>query len=307
MATNSSPLLSSITGRPPLATPFPSAYQLGLQKQIVQNAVTLDPGWLESMSIQANFPFNASAYDRIRGINEMSDEAMRIANMEVDAFLFEHGNYFTALFEKWHENINFYHHFHWTPKDIKKIKDAGLQPYISPHMWRWIMTLIGEQRSAKTKWNPQARSPESKAYTELAGGILDAFSGINDWPRVESQVFLDGSVGCFGATMVTPDPLDPKGNVVIERVPPWQFMWSREAKNGSLDGARLIMRGYWYDTEQLIARYPIWRERLMKYNPSAYYRDHHFLFRIHEPKVQSLISDQQLPVYLPTRMMSRSG
>lgn len=298
-------IISSLTGRPPIISPFAS--QFDMQRMTAQNAVNLDPGWLESMAIQTNFPFNAENFDRIRGVMEMGDEAMRIANQEVDAFLFEYGNYFTALYEKWWENINFFHHFHWTARDIKKIKEAGLQPYISPHMWRWIMTLIGEQTLTKTQWKASPKSPESKDYTELAGGILNAFASVNDWDRIETQTFIDGAVGCLGVAQVTPDPLDPRGNVLIDRVNPWEMMWSREAKNGSLDGARIVARGRWYDTEQLIARYPMWRERLMKYNPSSYYRDHHFIFRIHEPKVQSLVTDQQQPVYMPQRWMSRSG
>lgn len=265
------------------------ATQFDKELLVMQRAVAADPYLAYSLRLSSGRVMDyytddaremqAQAYDRAK-------ECQLEAFDERDVFESEVRDYFFNLVERENNNIDFFNSHQWSDKEIKSIRQANLIPHKSNTQRRWGMTLLGEQRGARTRFKAFGRDPAAQEKAEAENYYLEWAAQVTKWNKKNSTVFRDGAIGGRGVAMIGLDPYDPLGKPFAERVRPQEFMFDPEnAKDGSLEGSNYLWRGYLADVADLIWKYPLFEKELRQQTAFNLSRSHKFFFTLNNPKV----------------------
>lgn len=254
---------------------------------VISGAIQRDPSYRDSVMLASNYSLSQRAYESAMTARDTTDRTRQVRYQEMRQREFSVRQYFEARSAVHKENFDFKNGHQWSDDDIARLAKLNQPPYVSPHMWRWVMHMLGEQRGMKTQFMASPRSPQHAEYAELFSSLLNHFADENEWMDEESMVFDDGAVGGVGVSQVILDPHDPSGNILMRRVQPLGFIWDyHTARNGSLDDATWIGREYAASLEDFMLRYPMFADEFQKGAKSGLLsRIHEQAFMHYEPRV----------------------
>lgn len=165
--------------------------------------------------------------------------------------------------QKWRtrakESFEFYKGSQWNSGDVEKLKSEGRPHLTFNHIFPIINLITGFQRQNRQDIKVYPRKggirPIAEILTELCKHTEDTSNG--DYEH--SMAFFDGIIG--GKSWLhldvsyQHDPLN--GDIVIERLPPFDLMEDPNAKEYDLNkSAKFIIRGFWWDKDACVLNYP---------------------------------------------------
>lgn len=265
------------------------------QLQMLDAAMTADPYRSKSIYLESR---NGGGRGNEPSMYDKKNDAMR-KRSELwdifDGFIHEYAPIFRPHVEVEIENNDFNNGIQWDSTDIARFRKAKLPPHQSNRMTRWARTIMGEQRSTETIWNPVGLDNDSHRYAGLLGHIMNVLSVQNEFSDEEAMVWYDNIIGGRGYGCVFPDPADRRGNIIMQRCRPAEFMYDiYSAKNGALDECCYLLRAYYKDLEDLIVQYPAWEPELRNYGPGDFGTTHNLEFMTFQPRIPSVLKYRDL-------------
>lgn len=146
----------------------------------------------------------------------------------------------------------------WTDEEIKKFNEDG-RPAITINKIKPLMNILsGYQRLNRYDIDFLARSSDDVELCQVRRGITKYVMDRCDYDSVESQTFLDCSIGGIGWFCVRYkfDHEIQDGEAVIERVDPFGLYIDPEAHELDFSDATFLIRAKWVDKEELKQVYP---------------------------------------------------
>lgn len=261
-----------------------------LDKQFIVagRGLVANPSMLRS--VQRNLaPYGMLVTDQMQDSAQRARDLQRLCLQE--RFQFERSeipDFFESVVKKENEGFDRMNGFIWTPEERKKISDAGLIPHETNIQHPFEMKLLGEMQATETQFKAFGLDPDSQRQAEVVNNGLLWAAQINRLNRTNNYIFRDGAIGCRGVALVTRDPFDPLGKPLVKRCRPQEFMWDPVgAEDGSLRGSKYLWRGYYVDAEDMIPRYPLFRQEIDKINFNATSKRFLFDFTLAKPKIRS--------------------
>ena len=257
-------------------------------EQYVDSQIRQDPAFVENMMLQTNW--FGTGYSTEQDMLAARDEALsltELARAEIRDFEWNYTPIFQARKEVMAQNYGFYNSIdQWSEADKQKISDAGLIPYVSNSMKRYIDTLLGEFLGSQTEWRPIGEDQISEYKAEFMSHLLRSVAQQNNWKRLKYEITRDGIVAGMGVGSAMNDPQDPLGGIKLLRHKPYEFMHHVEsAKNGSLDDTLYVWRGYYESRAKLIWEFPMWQKEIREFAGEMMYQNFPYLETFLRPKV----------------------
>jgi hypothetical protein len=242
----------------------------------------------------------ATEYEALKGA-ELAQTAARMSRQEILDFEWSKQGYYKQLHANIYENRGFYNSMRiWSDEDKQKIADAGLIPYATPALKRFIDTLLGEIAASRTEWRALGMDIMSEDKAEFMNHLLRSVAQQNDWDRVQLQVIKDALIAGVGVSSTMLDPLHPTGRIRIERNKPEEFMIDLEtAKNGSFHGSQYVWRGYYVPRDQMMWEFPAQAETIKKLNTGAFVSASYHLNTFLSPQVMRTATGKNNHTYNP--------
>jgi len=140
-------------------------------------------------------------------------------------------------------NVDFYAGRQWTPREEKAHLDQMRIPYVFNEIQRVVDSLIGTQTQTRmdSKIIPRERGDESPA--ELLTFLVKWTEQINNLESLETEVFKDALIKCYGAAVVRWEYKDVEyGYVKVEKIPVNELRWDPYSSKMDLSDARWMAR-----------------------------------------------------------------
>lgn len=146
----------------------------------------------------------------------------------------------------------------WTDEEIKAFHEDG-RPAITINKIKPLMNILsGYQRLNRYDIDFLARSSDDVELCQVRRGVTKYVMDKCDYDSVESQVFLDcsiGGVGWFGVRYKFDHEIQD-GEAVIERVDPFGLYIDPESHEIDFSDAKFLIRAKWVDKDELKKVYP---------------------------------------------------
>lgn len=227
--------------------------------QVLTEQVRQDPGYIDGLIAEGQWFGGYQSYADAQLAYQQAADAEQLARKIRNDFEMTYSPIFGHRKEVFYENYNYYQSDPWTPADRAQMIADGLPPYSSSILKRHADSLLGEMRARQTDWRAEGITPESDQKAEFINHFLASVAQQNDWQRIKAYVARDAIIGGVGVASAMLDPADPKGNIKLEYQRPVEFMWHLEtAKNGSLDGVKMLERLYFAQRTDLEWEFPMW-------------------------------------------------
>ena len=234
-------------------------------EDVLTQKVAQDPGYIDGLIAEGQWFGGYESYGDAKLAYDQAADAEKLARKIRNDFEMTYSPIFGHRKEVFYENYNYYQSDPWTPADRVQMIADGLPPYSSSILKRHADSLLGEMRARQTDWRAEGITPESDAKADFINHFLASVAQQNDWNRTKFYVARDAIIGGVGVASAMLDPADPKGNIKLEYQRPVEFMWHLEtAKNGSLDGVKMLERLYFAQRTDLEWEFPMWRKEILE-------------------------------------------
>lgn len=195
----------------------------------------------------------------------MEEENVREETENIDDSLSRCRKWFRAAVDsgqKWREEAKEDYEFtagkQWSDEEIKAFQEDG-RPAITINRIKPLLNILsGYQRLNRYDVEFLARSNDDVELCQVRRGITKYVMDRCDYDSVESQVFLDCSIGGLGWFNVRYkfDHEIQDGEAIIERVDPFGIYIDSEAHELDFSDAKFLIRAKWVDKGELKQIYP---------------------------------------------------
>lgn len=280
-------------------------------EQLLREDIASDPNYMEALADEGRW--FGSSYQTVESAQEAMEEA-RGAEDEArrlrDDFELTYSPMFGHRKKVFEENYDFYESNQWTAEDRANLIADGMAPLQSNQMKRYFDSLLGEFRARESEWRARGVTPESDTKAEFMNHLLAAVAQQNNWQRKKAMVFRDSVIGGVGVASCMLDPADPLGSIRLRHERPVEFMWHLEtARDGSLDGAHYVWRGYFAQRTDLEREFPLWANEIRDLEGKMYAYQWPYLDTLIRPKSRrttgSAIGDDSMEFDPWTSRLSR--
>lgn len=150
---------------------------------------------------------------------------------------------FRAFQHKGYRNADFYANEQWTELEKLSFAEQHRHPYVMNEIAHKIEHLVGTQMQTRTDSKIIPREPGDSVRAEIIQNVVKWVEQLNDIEILESEVFLDGIIKGFGATVIRWDSTDLfYGAPKIEKIPFDELYWDLGAKKPDLSDAEWMAR-----------------------------------------------------------------
>lgn len=142
-----------------------------------------------------------------------------------------------------YRNADFYANEQWTFQEKLSFGEQHRHPYVMNEIAHKIEHLVGTQMQTRTDSKIIPREPNDNIKAEIIQNVVKWVEQVNNIEIIESDVFLDGIIKGFGATVIRWDATDLfYGSPKIEKVPFDELYWDLGAKKADLSDAEWMSR-----------------------------------------------------------------
>ncbi len=154
-------------------------------------------------------------------------------------------------------NSEFYGLKHFDSEEYSEIEQKSRYPYQIDRTSHSVNTLLGMQRSARFDIFFNARESGDETRAELYNAVWRYFADLHDFEHIESDVFQDACVSCYGVFGVEKDTSRTiAGDLKVGRVPFDEVMWDTNFRQYNLEDASWLSRFRYYRRNALEKLYP---------------------------------------------------
>lgn len=179
--------------------------------------------------------------------------------------LYKFRKWFRAAVENWNrwrdeakEDYDFLAGKQWTDEELAEFAEQKRPALVINRIRPLINILSGWQRMNRFSISFLPRTEDDLKHCEIRAGVTKYVLDRCDYENKESTVFLDtatGGIGWFGVKYKF-DAEIGKGNVIIERVSPFDMYVDPEAHELDFSDAKFICRAKWADKDDLKIIFP---------------------------------------------------
>jgi len=146
---------------------------------------------------------------------------------------------------------------HFEQSEYDEIVNQSRYPYQMDRISHSINTLLGTQRNARFDIFFNAREQGDEIRSELYNAVWRYFANLYDFEHVESDVFQDAIVSCYGVFGTEIDKTRTvAGDLKVCRVPFDEVLWDTNFRQYNLEDAGWMSRFRYYRREALKVLHP---------------------------------------------------